>query len=361
MEIRTFKKLAANLPPHIAVLMRGPTGVGKSHLSRAVAEDLSLPFIDVRGSTMDESQVSGIPDFETSKVSGVATFCLPSWYVRACREPVVLMLDELNRSMPQVMQSFFQIVLDRELGNNAEGEALKLHPDTRVFAAVNWGSEYDVNDMDPALLRRFWVCDLDPSVGDWVEWAGPAGIDPITIDFVKQHPEHLRPDVSSVDPGTVLPTPASWHRLDESLQHMSMAPTSVAGQRPEGFYAVCSGFLGTEAAIAFTEFVARYERVISAEDVLEGRIDDAKTKELPASEALAVIDKMVEHSKTNNWSESEAKEAAAFVRARGGEQVVYFWTALSKTQVLHNIQAMHKEIGDEVVDLVRQARGLSKV
>ena len=360
MDIKTFTNFASKLPPHIAVLMRGPTGVGKSHLTRAVAEDLGLPLIDVRGSTMDESQVSGIPDFETSKVSGVATFCLPSWYVRACREPVVLMLDELNRSMPQVMQSFFQIVLDRELGNNVEGETLRLHPDTRVFAAINWGSEYDVNDMDPALLRRFWVCDLEPTVNDWVEWAATANIDPITIDFVRQHPEHLRPDVSTVDPGTVLPTPASWHRLDESLQHMGMAPTDSAGNRPDGFYAVCTGFLGTEAAIAFSEFVARYERVISAEDVLEGRVKKAQVKELPASEALAVIDKMVEHSKENNWDGKQAKRAADFVRVRGGEQVVYFWTALSKTQVLHNIQALHKEIGDEVVDLVRQARGLGK-
>ena len=360
MDIKTFKKLASKLPPHIAVLMRGPTGVGKSHLSRAVADELSLPFIDVRGSTMDESQVSGIPDFETSKESGVATFCLPSWYVRACREPVVLMLDELNRSMPQVMQSFFQIVLDRELGNNAEGETLKLHEDTRVFAAINWGSEYDVNDMDPALLRRFWVCDLDPTVGDWVEWANSEDIDPVLVDFVRQHPEHLRPDVSSVDPGTVVPTPASWHRLAESLDHMGLAPKTVAGNRPDGFYAVCMGFLGTEAAIAFSEFVARYERVISAEDVLQGRVPEEKVAELPASEALSVVDKLVEHSKTNNWSEEEAANAADFVVARGGEQVVYFWTALSKTQVLHNIQALHKLIGDQVVDLVRKARGLSK-
>ena len=360
MDIKTFKNFASKLPPHIAVLMRGPTGVGKSHLTRAVSDELGLPFIDVRGSTMDESQVSGIPDFETSKESGVATFCLPSWYVRACREPVVLMLDELNRSMPQVMQSFFQIVLDRELGNNVEGETLKLHPETRVFAAINWGSEYDVNDMDPALLRRFWVCDLDPTVGDWVDWAGPAGIDPITIDFIRQHPEHLRPDVNSVDPGTILPTPASWHRLDESLKYVGLNPSDIAGSRPDGMYAICHGFVGTEAAIAFSEFVARYEKVISAEDVLSGKIGKKQVKELPASEALSVIDKMVEHSKENEWTSKQAKNAADFVRLRGGEQVVYFWTALSKTQVLHNIQELHKQIGDEVVDLVRKARGLGK-
>jgi len=359
MDIKTFTKLAGSLPPHIAILMRGPTGVGKSHLARALADDLDLPFLDVRGSTMDESQVSGIPDFETSKTSGVATFCLPSWYVRSCREPVVLMLDELNRSMPQVMQSFFQIVLDRQLGNNADGIPLTLHPDTRVIAAVNHGAEYDVAEMDPALLRRFWVVDLDPTVSDWIDWAGKNDIDPLTIDFVRQHPEHFRVDPGSVEPGTVIPTPASWHRLDESLRHMGMAPSSCAGGSPEGFYALATGFVGMEASIAYTDFVKRYERVISAEDVMEGRVDAARAKELEASEALSVIEKVIFHNTENTWKKKEAKNIAAFVKTRGGEQLVYFWNALSKGQVLANIQSIHKEIGNEVVKIVREARGLN--
>jgi len=359
MDIKTFKTLASKLPPHIAVLMRGPTGVGKSHMGKALADSLELPFLDVRGSTMDESQVSGIPDFETSKTSGVATFCLPSWYVRACREPVVLMLDELNRSMPQVMQSFFQIVLDRELGNNVDGQPIRLHPETRVIAAINHGSEYDVNDMDPALLRRFWVVDLDPSASDWIDWASVNDIDPLTIDFIRQHPEHLRVDPGSVDPGSVIPTPASWHRLDESLRHMGIVPSEIAGSRPDGMYALATGFVGTEASIAYTEFVSRYERVISAEDVLSGKIDEARVKDLQASEALAVIDKLVNHNLENTWVKKEAKNIAKFIKARGGEQMVYFWNALSKSQQLPNIQAIHKEIGSEVVKIVREARGLN--
>ncbi len=146
MDITQLKTIAKTLPPNIAVLMRGPTGVGKSFAAKAIAEELGLPFIDVRGSTMDESDM-GIPDLEASKEAGAYTKMVPSWYLRGCREPVVLMLDELNRSMPQVMQGFFQIVLDRELGNLADGDSLKLHPETRVIAAVNCGGEYDVNDI----------------------------------------------------------------------------------------------------------------------------------------------------------------------------------------------------------------------
>ena len=359
MDIKTFKNLAPKLPADIAVLMRGPTGVGKSQLAKQSAADLELPFIDVRGSTMSEGDVGGYPDIEGMKETGVMTFCMPSWFVRACREPVVLMLDELNRSLPGVQQSFFQLVLDRELGNDQDGNPYRLHPETRVYSAVNHGSEYDVNEMDPALLRRFWTVDLDPTVHDWIDWAGPAGIDPVTIDFVRNHPEHLRVDPGSVEPGTVVPTPASWHRLDESLRHMGLVPSELAGTGADGLYALAGGFVGTEAAISYTEFIKRYERVISAEDVLNGEINKKRATELPASEALGVLDKLVEHSKDNDWSKKAAKNASKFALARGGEQLIYFWNAISKTQRLPNIQALHKEIGQKVVEVVRAARGLA--
>jgi hypothetical protein len=359
MDIKTFTTLAPRLPADIAVLMRGPTGVGKSHIAKQCADVIGLPFIDVRGSTMSEGDVGGYPDIDGMKETGVMTFCMPSWFVRACREPVVLMLDELNRSLPGVQQSFFQLVLDRELGNDQDGNPYQLHPKTRVYSAVNFGSEYDVNEMDPALLRRFWVVDLEPTVHDWIDWAGPAEIDPVTIDFIRNHPEHLRVDPGKVEPGTVVPTPASWHRLDESLRHMGLVPSELAGTGAEGIYALAGGFVGTEAAISYTEFIKRYERVISAENVLNGEIDKKRATELPASEALGVLDKLVEHSKDNNWKKKEAKNVSKFALTRGGEQLIYFWNAISKTQRLANIQALHKEIGQKVVEVVRAARGLA--
>ena len=112
MDIKTLKNIVPYLPPHVAVLMRGPTGVGKSHVARGFADVLGLPFIDVRGSTMDEAKVGGLPDMMAGDEKKVATFMVPSWCKRACEEPCVIMLDELNRSMPTVMQAFFQIVLD---------------------------------------------------------------------------------------------------------------------------------------------------------------------------------------------------------------------------------------------------------
>ena len=117
--------------------------------------------------------------------------------------------------------------------------------------------------------------------------------------------------------------------------------------------------MGTEAAIAYSEFIARYERVISAEDILEGRVASDRAKELSAAESLAVIDKIVNWTKDNTLTKKNAKNVAAFLECRGGEQLVHFWNALSKTQELPNIKAMHTLIGSKVIEVIRQARDLS--
>ena len=78
-----------------------------------------------------------------------------------------------------------------------------------------------------------------------------------------------------------------------------------------------------------------------------------------ASESLSVIEKLINHGAEGKWTAKQAKNVAAFVKARGGEQMIHFWNGLSKTQNLPNIQAVHKLVGKEVVAIVREARGLN--
>ena len=359
MDISTFKIVAPNLPSHIAILMRGPTGVGKSHLARQVAEQHGLPFIDVRGSTMSEGDVGGYPDLEGMKENGVMTFCMPSWFMRACNEPCVLMLDELNRSLPGVQQSFFQLVLDRELGNDKNGNPYRLHPETRVIAAVNHGSEYDVNEMDPALLRRFWVCDIEPTVQDWIEWAKVNDIDSVLIDFIRQNPAHFRVDPSTVEPGTVCANPASWHRVSECLSHMGMSPSDFAGKTtPAGMYAVSMGLVGSEAGIAFCAFVKDYEMQITAEDVLFGKLTKKEISKTPISTLNGVIEKLGDNCKDNDWSDEECANLNKFARSISQEMMVSLWNKLAGTNRMHNIQKLHKILGQDVVKAVQASRNL---
>lgn len=360
MDVRTLLRIAPRLPPEIAVLLRGPTGIGKSHITHGIAKKLDLTLIDVRGSTMDEAKVTGIPDFETSKQKKVSTFVLPSWYVRACREPCLLFLDELNRSMPQVMQAFFQIVLDRVLGNDENGEPLSLHPETRVYAAVNFGAEYDVSEMDPALLRRFWTVDIEPEVKDWLDWADDAGLHPILVDFIRQNPNLWRfdPADGKITPGSVIPLPASWHRLDTSLKHAGVDLSEYANRKDQEnlIYSLTRGFVGTEAAISFSTFVEKYENVITAEDVLNGKVKVEKAAGLRASDLSALTDKIVTHCKNNIWTEPQVKRVLELLKSVGGEHQMSLYNGILGTKKLQNIQHFHGPVGLEIVALIQAAR-----
>lgn len=360
ISIKSFMAVAPNLPSSIAVLMRGPTGVGKSHLAKQIADHHNLPFIDVRGAAMSEGDVGGYPDIEGMKENGIMTFCMPSWFIRACNEPCVLMLDEINRSLPGVQQSFFQLVLDRELGNDSNGNPYKLHPETRVIAAVNFGAEYDVNEMDPAFLRRFWVCDILPTSEDWVAWASKNGVDPVIVEFIRKNPAELRVDPTEVEPGTVCPNPASWDRTNQCLSHMGLAPSKWAGkENPPGMYTVLLGLLGTETAISFCNFIKEYEVMLTVEDVLAGNITKDVIDEVTQSKILDIIGKLENNSKDNDWTLDQAKNVNQFARDCSKEQFVLTWNSITRSHNVKNIGKMHKLMGKEVVDIVKQAQKLA--
>lgn len=359
MNISSFTEIAASIPPHIAILMRGQTGIGKSAIAKQVADKKNLVLIDVRGSTMSEGDVIGYPDIEAMKTNGVMTFCMPSWFMRACKEPVVLFLDELNRSLPQVQQAFFQIVLDRALGNDKNGLPYTLHPETQVIAAVNHGSEYDVNEMDPALLRRFWTCDIDPSVDTWILWAKDNGVPFIITEFLKTRSTHFSPSPANIDPGKVFPTPASWTRLAETLSWVNFDIDNKSNFTKEFIYNIASGFVGIEAAVEFADYVEKYESDVTPENVLDSfnRYKD-KISQMTNDRINGLIERIGEHASQNNWNVTQGKNAAAFAKTISEEMLVHFWSEVTKSKNIETIQQFHKNIGDYLVSVVNNNKDI---
>ena len=351
MDIKTFQAVATRLPADVSVLIRGPHGIGKSQLVAKVAKLREQSLIDRRLSQMSEGDLVGLPEL----VDGVTRFCPPDWYAQACRNPVVLLLDEINRATPELQQGAFQIVLARELNGH------KLHPGTLVFAAVNDSAEYQVNEMDPALLDRFWVVDLDPTNEDWLAWAADEGdIDPVVIDFIRHYPAHLR-FKGQVEPGKLYPSPRSYARLDQTLKFASMAPSEVAGgDSPDGLYALAHGFLGTEAAIAFRDFVVNYELQVSAEDVLDKWEKNRKRiLKLNNDKGNGLAAKVVEHCRTNDWTVEQCANLSEWATGLPGEMMVTLWNGVMDTKQVQNITKLHKFMGQAVVEAVQSARNVS--
>jgi len=343
LDTKTFINVAKNLPSHISILAKGETGIGKSDIFKQISKTLGLDVIDRRLSQMQEGDLIGLPEL----VDGVTRFAPPDWYMRACREPVVVFLDELNRAVPELQQCAFQIILDRELNGH------KLHPDTRVYAAVNEGRDFQVNEMDPALLRRFFVVDLEPTTEDWLAWAATAKIDDTMIAFIKKYPAHLKHD-GSRHPGQVYPYPASWHRLDTSLKYAEISPSKYAGSRPpDMMFSMASGFVGEVTAIAFIDFVKNYITRFNAEDVLD-RFDENKEalEALSSDKRNDILSQVITFCETNTLILDQAKNLDLFLDICGDEPLVNFINSLMSTKHRDNIKIVHKLVGQKVVAAV---------
>lgn len=306
MSIATFKKVAARMPPWTSILLRANHGVGKSKVVRQVAALLrklllergiikskeEFPVIDRRLSQMTEGDMVGLPSTD-----GECTrFNPPDWYKRACCEPVVLFLDELNRATPEVMQAAFQIVLDRELNG------WKLHAETRVFSAINAGAAYTVNEMDPALLDRFFAIDLHPEVKDFLNWARDTdpeqggNLHPFVPDFIEQT---AKPDgttwlypAKNAQPGSVQPSPRSWEAVNRALEFANI----IDKPEDELFYQMCLGFVGVEASIAFSDYCKTVDNRITGEELVnkyhQPRVRE-KVKRMGQGRQNDVVDQVV--------------------------------------------------------------------
>jgi len=354
MDIKTFVQVVSNLPPDISVLVKGPTGIGKSHIFHQIGKEIGLEVLDRRLSYMTEGDLIGLPEL----IDGTTRFAPVNWFIEACNEPRVLFFDELNRATMEVQQCAFQIVLDRELNGH------KLHPETRVYAAVNEGSEYQVTEMDPALLRRFWSIDLEPTTDDWLEWATTKGnIDPVIVSFIKKYPARLR-HVGEIEPGRVYPNPASWARFDKALKYANLDPSFKCGDDYDTLiYSLGLGFIGDASTISFSDYVKNFNHSFGAKDLLNLYHEDkgglkSKIDKLTNDKKNDLLTVTCTFIKKNDITINQAEMASSFVKSCSDEMLVNFMNMVMETKNLKNIKKFHKFLGAKVVDAVNAVNNI---
>lgn len=344
MDIKTFMSCARVLPIDVSVLIRGDHGVGKSKVVAQLATEFSLPLLDKRLSQMSEGDMVGLPELK----DGVTRFAHPDWYIAACDRPMLLFFDELNRALPEVMQAGFQIVLDRELNGR------KLHPETRVYAAINMNARYQVNDMDPALLDRFWCIDLEPSVEDWLVWAKDL-LHKNLVSFIATHKTALDPSPKAA-PNSVDTSRRSMERLDSAMKLAGLYEADMTTDKValNQAYQLALGFVGTEVSTQFTNYLKTLDRQITAEDILDRWSKVAsKIPDLGQEKYNICCEKLVEHSAEHTWTIKQAKNFGEFVKLLPGELVVTLWQRLAQgNNSQANVKTIHPYIGMLIVKVM---------
>lgn len=336
MDAKQFMIVASALPSNISILLRGDHGIGKSSvaqaLGRLLAKQRGIPglaeVIDRRLSQMTEGDIIGLPSVE----GGVTKFCSPDWLHEACVAPRLLLLDELNRATQEVMQAAFQLVLDREING------MRLHPDTVVVSAINTSGKYNVNDIDPALQDRFFVVDFFPTTEDWIDWAkNPeedkyrGGSIPVeVIDFIRKEDRFLDPP-KDAPMGAVTTSRRSWARFGVTLSKCGIDLS--ADELDSRVYSIALGFLGVEAAAAFTDYVKNREKNIKPTDILDkwGPAMEKRVKESASERISALINSTFDYIyKSGSITPMQTSNLKAFAHTVPAELCVQMWTRIAK-------------------------------
>ena len=82
--------------------------------------------------------------------------------------------------------------MDLTLNRKLAGKALP--EGSHVISAVNEGEEYQLTDLDPALVSRFNIYEFKPTVEEWLNWAAGQKLDERVVNFIQDNPTWLDGD-----------------------------------------------------------------------------------------------------------------------------------------------------------------------
>ena len=244
-----------NTPSEQNIMLTGKHGIGKSRiLEQYFAQHGQRVIILFLGQMSDPGDLIGLP--YKDETTGKTDFMPPYWWPHDGK-PIVLFLDELNRARPEVLQTVMDLTLNRKLAGKS------LPQGSRIISAVNDGDEYQLTDLDPALVSRFNIYEFRPGVDEWLLWAQKEKLDSRVIEFISHDTDMLDGEILRREDQGLEKSPdrRAWERVSKI----------IAGKEEldSFFKIIIAGVVGMAAASKFFEFCSE-KRILTAKEILSG-------------------------------------------------------------------------------------------
>ena len=168
-----------------------------------------------------------------------------------------LFLDELNRAPIDVRQSALELVLEKKIHEHklpvVQGR------EAMIVAAINPADDYQVDELDPALLDRFLHIEVEADIEAFLDYGREVQMNSMVLDFLKEYPDRL---FWQPKDGGIGATPRSWEKLAGFIDIIDEIPKEV-------HFNIFAGKLGSEIAGQLIVFMKDYTNVIKIEDIVE--------------------------------------------------------------------------------------------
>ena len=244
-----------NIPADQNIMLAGRHGIGKSEILTEYFSKSGMKVIALfLGQMSDPGDLIGLPNKDEK--TGKTEFMPPYWFP-VDGKPIVLFLDELNRARPEVLQTIMDLALNRKLAGK------NLPKGSRIIAAVNEGEEYQLTDLDPALVSRFNIFRFEPSVEEWILWAPKTNVDSRVISFIRDNGTWLDKDPSQEEGEDTgldkTPDRRAWKRVSDVIKGKE--------DIEKNDILLISSIIGVKATNIFVKKI-RQKKSIEAKDLL---------------------------------------------------------------------------------------------
>lgn len=276
VNITELRALLDATPSSHNVMLVGNHGIGKSEILTEYYGGKGMKVVPLfLGQMSDPGDIIGLPNKD--EATGKTTFMPPYWFPTDGK-PICLFLDELNRARPEILQTVMDLCLNRTLAGRALPEG------SILISAVNYGEQYQLTDLDPALVSRFNIVTFRPTPQEWLLWAKKTGLDQRVVDFISENHIWLdkTPDAKEgADTGLdKTPDRRGWKRVSDI----------ISGKDNLGaiYSKIISSIVGAKAASAFMSSVSAH-KLLSGRDILKNFSKYTETLEGYALHELSTV------------------------------------------------------------------------
>ena len=388
----------------ITPLVSGRHGIGKSQMVKSIAQDLGGVCITIEGGTLKEGEITGLP-YQYKDENGQIRFrFLPYYAVERIQaeekrlfelsgrtvtqemlsgdenryamndltpqekidallsgkvRPVILFIDEINRTENSVYKELMNILLTRSV-NGYEFPwwvffVGAMNPSTQ-------NSVYATNEMDPAQLDRFIKIKVGDNTKEWLSYGKTAGIDPRILSFIKDNPKCLSSQAKDLDDEEKPePSPRGWDMVDTLLSSEEMLRPFFTDKENDpktvekDMKNLVAAKLGASVATMFFASIVSKARALMPEEIFAD--DPNLTNTAPVIENLSAAKKvqtcnlMLDYLKENIEFIMLSKDQFAIIKQQLSK-LVQLLDASTRLLFAQNLSAAMTDDGNSLIEML---------